>query len=178
MCIAALMVIGVLCVSCASIDPKEEYRVLYKITETQSTSVNGALVRSVMPFFRDSEYAAAIECSMDARTRSFMLTVVYIYDMKNDDKDNYRLNSVDIKIDNGRAITPAVTGQKQEYEKAVFNAKQMETITLRLEDSTVQSLRNCNSLTLILLGQTREMTQEALGKIKGFIEKYARIALG
>jgi hypothetical protein len=48
----------------------------------------------------------------------------------------------------------------------------METIRLKLEDAAAQSLRNCNALSLIMLGQTREMGQDAIARVKGFIQKY------
>jgi len=69
-------------------------------------------------------------------------------------------------------------GQKWEYKKGPFNAVAMETLTLRIDSGTIQSLRNCNALTLMLLGQAKEMSQEAIGKIKGFIAKYSSGAFG
>jgi len=179
---AALMIIvGVcgLCVSCASIDVKEEYSVMYKITETASANQNGALTQGVMPFFKDDQFVVAIECARDPKTISFMFTVVYIYDTKDGDTDEYLLNTMDIKIDNGKAIALGTTEQKRTFKKGLFGKdKVMETLTLRLESGTVQSLRTCGALTLLLLGQTREMQQEAIGKIKGFIEKYSAANFG
>jgi ribosomal protein L12E/L44/L45/RPP1/RPP2 len=160
-----------MCIACASVPLKDEYKTLYKISVTEEKGNAGTVFASKMPFYKDDDSTLAIEHHKSAASGVFYLTTIYVYEMTDENKSGYILNSVDVRVDNGRVVTLA-NGMQEKETKKLLTAQASETLTVRIDTAFVQSLRNANALSVQFLGMQKAMTPVAIGKIKEFIDTY------
>ena len=155
-----------ICVSC-SMQVKDQYKTLYKTT-IQSQS-GGASI-STMPFYKEDNIHIAIEWNKSPEKAFFHFTVLYQYEQdKSLANSQYFLFEAGIQINNGRAVT-VKPGSSKEWTGLGSKVKVVEKMIIPLDDTMVQSLRDCTALSLTVLGQTKSISAEAIGKIREFIQ--------
>ena len=159
-----------LCVACGA-GVKDQYKTLYKTTTKSQVKEDGAYYLGTMPFYKEEKLHIAIEWDKSPAKSFYHFTVLHQYEQHKDlAETKYFLGEMSIQV-NGKT-TALRQGSSKEWTKKPLSdtVSVVERMVVPLDDAMVQSLRDCSTLSLTVLGTPKNMSAEAIEKIKSFIK--------